>query len=419
MTSTRWAIGLLAAGLCWAVPAFGQINNGDFDLDFEDPGVAWTKEGNVTIETVPGRKFALFREEGSGGLSRIWQVFDLPSPPDTPTSIEFKYGFFRDRSTRNSPVPPDSFTAFLIDENAQEPFLRTLGSEHPSFIRGFLYHDSDGRQLYDSDLVTVSPADNGMFSVQVDIEGISTTENIRLEFGFANGANGVNSYVILDDVASGCPQPDTIAPIVICPEDSEYDIDNPTPSSHPESTGVAEASDNCQLDTCDPTDPEEPTVCYSDEVHCGCPTVIFRLWSAVDEADNWTSCRQKITSVGETTDYYLCLESLFLDSCFFEFDPSLTLKTRVGGWCSVAELFTQCLWVKMHAPGHLSVCADRLEKALKDAGYFPDVPKGQLHKCVTNQLNDLYDALHSDTLQCQGGFLRDEIDDLDLPVTCP
>jgi hypothetical protein len=123
----------------WAARA--AVNDSFDDLDAWD-GV----EGNVTVQSVSENSFAVFREEGSGGLSRIWQEFELPSQ-DPPSTIEFKYGLFRDRSTRNSPVPPDSFTAFLINP-AQSTFLRTLGSQHPAFIRGFLYHDSDGRQLY-------------------------------------------------------------------------------------------------------------------------------------------------------------------------------------------------------------------------------------------------------------------------------
>jgi hypothetical protein len=86
---------------------------------------------------------------------------------------------------------------------------------------------------------------------------------------------------------------DTLAPVLLCPEDIAIECDEIT---DPSNTGEATATDNCDSD---------PTVNYTDVItdptpSCPSDYLITRTWTAEDECENVTSCDQVIT-VEDTT----------------------------------------------------------------------------------------------------------------------
>jgi len=180
--------GFAAVAICAVANA--QFDNGDFSS-----GTQWTLDGNVQYATVGagGATVALFQEPGvgtvtgAGSRARIHQSFDLTGVP----SIIFRYRLSVGNGTRDSSVPPDSFTATLFNTTAGRRVIPKLATDAPDFSNGFYYADADGAEVYDPSIVTVSGPDGD--GAKVVTLNVSTTGTARVEFGFASAANGVTS----------------------------------------------------------------------------------------------------------------------------------------------------------------------------------------------------------------------------------
>jgi hypothetical protein len=198
-----WTIlATLTEALTIALALAQTPNNGDFEAAASPP-TGWTAHGNVTVQPdATGNHRAVFREENSNGLSRIYQTIDIP---DAATALVFQYQFLTAAAAGPATVPPDSFSAFLVDSAGQ----RLIGNE-PAITEAFLYQVSTGdgvpQLLYDPSVVTIYlPGPDGLAWVMLNISALPDTPNARLEFGFATGKNNANSLLVIDNVALDCP----------------------------------------------------------------------------------------------------------------------------------------------------------------------------------------------------------------------
>lgn len=140
-----------------AAAAQAAVSNGDFSGGTGPSGIPnnWSGEGAVIVGQV-GSQYVVRLDEAddggvaSGGLSRIFQDFD----PSGATHLSFEFQFVSNNRIGKSVVPPDSFTAFLIDPSTKARLGLPLLAE-PDCTAGFLYVDSDGRFTYDASFVTL------------------------------------------------------------------------------------------------------------------------------------------------------------------------------------------------------------------------------------------------------------------------
>ncbi len=203
-----WTAGLAIAAF-WAVPcSWAGPLNGSFVNGLTD----WTADGNVQAITADGNPMAALEEvfdtggaqNGFGGRSRLHQTFDLAVSPQW---LSFRYRLSAGSGPRAGGVPPDSFTAYLIDPATHVRLLPPSADDAPVFTTGFFYADSDGHMVYDPDYVTVSsePDIYGMFTVTLDVSSLSGEQSVRAEFGLAETGNEVRSFALLDDIQVDCP----------------------------------------------------------------------------------------------------------------------------------------------------------------------------------------------------------------------
>ncbi len=97
---------------------------------------------------------------------------------------------------------------------------------------------------------------------------------------------------------------DTSLPVITCPEDVVIDCEGSTDTTD---TGVATATDNCG-----PT----PEISYIDSIEntaCGGNYIIYRIWTAVDECLNESSCIQTITVQDTSLPVITCPEDVVID----------------------------------------------------------------------------------------------------------
>jgi hypothetical protein len=157
--------------LCAAGVLAGPFTNGSFE-DPSGPLTGWQVSGAYAAVDPggdpPTQHAIRLVEDDSGGLSRIYQVFDFPNPSQT---LAFRYRLAHTFEPRTGFVPPDSFTAFLVTNSTLERVPGILGeTDEPTFSSGFFYTDSDGIFRFDSDHVTVAgPDGSGMYGVLLDL----------------------------------------------------------------------------------------------------------------------------------------------------------------------------------------------------------------------------------------------------------
>ncbi len=90
---------------------------------------------------------------------------------------------------------------------------------------------------------------------------------------------------------------DDVPPVITCPGDVTIDCED---STSPDNTGVATATDDCQLDV---------AITYTDSIMPGtCPQelTIFRTWTADDSCGNTDACLQIITVQDTTSPAIVC-----------------------------------------------------------------------------------------------------------------
>lgn len=124
---------LLTAGA--NMTAYAQLANGAFT----DGLTGWSTEGSVRIVPSPiGNNGVVMDELIPAARSRIHQTFAIPAHP---SRLVFWYKLANTPAARPAALPPDSFTAFLLDSNG----LRIQAGDAPAFTQGFLYADGDRR----------------------------------------------------------------------------------------------------------------------------------------------------------------------------------------------------------------------------------------------------------------------------------
>lgn len=165
MKRLKWSIAITLLSVWFSAAARADLlQNGGFE-EIGDPPPGWQVQGNVEI--VPGyfgNHMARLNEANSGGLSRIYQTFDIPA---SPAHLTFVYKMLSSPTPDPaSPVPPDSFSAFLIDSNG----ARLLGiTDPPTFSKAFLYQDSSGVLLSSSYVTVTDPDEQGVCIVDLDL----------------------------------------------------------------------------------------------------------------------------------------------------------------------------------------------------------------------------------------------------------
>ncbi len=245
MNRCVWPCSVLIVLVVGLGSARADVSNGSFDADSDGNHCpdGWTCEGAVALQAADTNNYVVLREPDSGGLSRIWQTTTVPDLAGR--TLEFTFQFTQDLGLRSPAVPPDSFTAFLIanPESQQPEYLLSIAD--PDFIKGLLYTDSDlspQRVALLGSGVTKA-FDGSSYSVQADLSSIPAGTPIRIEFGLANAANGVNSFVALDGVSVFSQIEPLCDPEVVDDHDPCTD-DNCNPLTG-EVTHIATCADQC------------------------------------------------------------------------------------------------------------------------------------------------------------------------------
>ncbi len=235
-----------ALAICASITLAEELINGDF----ENGLVGWHAVGDVSVNITEGNDVAVIQENTGGTTSRLFQVFDLPADAQT---LQFRYLLFSFRSAsplplwliddpngidakqatnfakgspaitlpapyyRNSDwvpkvrntkptlgstlnLPPDSFSAFLLDPQTLERLLPPPG-EPPEGFDDFFHADHEGLIDFNSDYVSLAgPDDEGVYTVILDVSTFTQTIPVHLEFGVAGFANGWHTAAFVDDV---------------------------------------------------------------------------------------------------------------------------------------------------------------------------------------------------------------------------
>ena len=219
---------LVCAALAWPCSA-GDLINGDF----EDGFAGWTVEGEVSIGSTGDNSYALFQENPLGGVSRIFQVYNVQASPGT---VSFRYtmtwldyplepaegdgeptgtcGWIFEDDLEHyfpqndghgrdwlPPAPPDSFSVFILDPDTLERLIPAQG-DPPDVFQYCFYADTTGIVDFNPDYVTVSPPDtDGATVVTLDVSSLAPERSVRLEFGLAGFADGTMTFVGLDNIS--------------------------------------------------------------------------------------------------------------------------------------------------------------------------------------------------------------------------
>jgi hypothetical protein len=124
---------VLALGLAlWPPAAFADVANGHFEHDLQSgwatDGLDWDADGAVSLATSgfpagsPPVRVMLLQEAPHGGLTRLYQEFDLDQGVQT---LTFRYRMI---SVGQRPIhlPPDSFTVSLTGQEGLTPPFEQL-----------------------------------------------------------------------------------------------------------------------------------------------------------------------------------------------------------------------------------------------------------------------------------------------------
>ncbi len=174
-----------------------DVANGTFDSDLTN----WIADGTTQVISAGSNKMIKLHEPGTGSRSRIYQ--DGLDAPTSATWLSFRYQLFSGNGTRPLSLPPDSFSAYLIDVDGDRVILGP--TEEPTFSKAFFYIDSDGQTRFDASLVNVTEFDDaeGLRTVMLNVP-IGVDDDLRVEFGLDGAGNNVTSFALVDDVTFGC-----------------------------------------------------------------------------------------------------------------------------------------------------------------------------------------------------------------------
>ena len=157
---------------------------------------------------------------------------------------------------------------------------------------------------------------------------------------------------------------DSTAPVLTCPEDMTVEC---TDSTLPLATGLATATDNCDL---------VPIVSFSDATVasgvCEQEYTILRTWTATDDCGNTSTCLQTVTVDDSTPPVIICPADPFVE-CSAGVEPVLTgtatatdncdpepvltfTDVTVGSFICTQEYLILRTWVATDACGNTSSC---------------------------------------------------------------
>ncbi len=186
-------------------------------------------------------------------------------------------------------------------------FFTSLGSDCPaestiSLVEGQIVGESEGWTVGGNSIPSLNGCLFGNCSnpdsltARVDsisITGDSCERTFTVYFTILDecGNGSVDQFVCIVNIH------DDIAPVITCPGDVSIDCEE---STSPDSTGVASATDDCQLDV---------TITFTDSIAPGaCPQeyIITRTWTADDSCGNTSTCIQTITVFDDTAPIVIC-----------------------------------------------------------------------------------------------------------------
>ncbi len=214
-----------------------------------------------------------------------------------------------------------------------------------TFFRRWTATDACGNTTLCVQVITVDDSTPPVITCPIDLT-IECTDDISPQAnGFATASDNCSPQVAIDfsdSVVDGnCPQESTITrtwiatdecgnsstcnqvlvvddstpPFVNCPNDITIECND---STDPEFTGFASATDNCTFGEGGiPVD-------YSDvTIDTGCPEIIERTWTAVDDCGNIGTCVQTITKDDNTPPMIICPPGVTV-TCASDVPPVLT-----------------------------------------------------------------------------------------------
>ena len=261
------AFGLMV--MTTGVAMAGPLANGDFEASSEEVS-GWTVTGNnVAIFTTipqagePANRLVRIGESTTGGISRIYQEFNIPAGATTLTlkyhvssylhggaadggdadgnpSGAAAYDWIPGTITPVRPTPThrpgegmqpsddpglailynintplaaafpiDSASAFLIDPTTYQRVVETESCD-PVFTEAFLWVNAAATSspVYCSTSTQVDdPAQaGGLRLVTLSVDNLTEDQLVRIEFGLADGDDGRTTYLYVDDVVvnGGC-----------------------------------------------------------------------------------------------------------------------------------------------------------------------------------------------------------------------
>lgn len=199
---------VLAVGLAlWPPAVLATVVNGDFESGGFSP--EWEPHGRVSreVDADTNNAFALFQEsdgtaaEGQGSFSQIRQDFTVSTPASAVFS--FRYRFIHAAPAVPSTRPPDSFTAFLLNQGDNSRLVGQSGDApnlSAAFTRPLLYMDTNGVTLLESSYVSLTPIPDaeGFHTAIVNVSNLSGGEEARVIFALNGSENGIKSVLIVD-----------------------------------------------------------------------------------------------------------------------------------------------------------------------------------------------------------------------------
>lgn len=227
---------------------------------------------DVTVQGICPQEFTVTRTwtatDECGNSTACVQVVMVQdtTPPTFNPDCQAEFTFF---TSEGSACPTEAEVSLEVGQIVGEAETWIVGGNEIPGLNGCLFDncgDSDSLEarvdsiVYDGDNCSVA------ITIYFTILNDCDTNNVNLF---------VNVVTILDDEA----------PMLTCPADITINCED---STSPDSTGMATATDNCQLVGLTFTDSIVPGLCPQE-------MTIFRTWMADDSCGNMSSCLQIIT----------------------------------------------------------------------------------------------------------------------------
>lgn len=178
-----------------ALTASAGISNGDFESGLSD----WSVSGDVSTFLLDSDNVAVFGENTNSAFSSIQQSFTIAA---NATTLVFDY-FIDTEGAFNNQALRDALSARLLDPSTLNPLLSTTARQD------YFYHQvpddpTPAEILFDAALVDRTQVTDiatrpDWWRVAVDLTGLQGS-NVLFEIGLLRGANGQNSFALVDNI---------------------------------------------------------------------------------------------------------------------------------------------------------------------------------------------------------------------------